>query len=120
MSEHEYSIKEVIEQRFDEVDKHLEEIKRDGKETMKQATNTNGRVKVLEKWSEDAQKVIENTTQIAESTSISYKIDRGRLWTAIAIITLLGSTIITLSVLAIDNKIKANVSEAFAQYEADK
>lgn len=80
-----YTIKEVLEQRFDEMGEHLQEIK-------VQTTKTNGRVWSLER-------------------------SRIQVWTAIAVLTLLGGTLIALSIMAIDNKIKNTIADTFLQYE---
>ena len=62
------------------------------KEIKEQTTKTNGRVSSLE------------TSRI-------------QVWTAITILTLLGGTIITLAIMAINNKIKEGISEALSIYE---
>ena len=112
MPDETYSIKEVLDDRFNEMAEHLKEIKFDGKKTMDAVAIQNGRVGKLEAWSIEAQKVIENTTKVAATTSEEYRVDRARLWTAIAIVVLLGSTIITLAIMAIKSEIKNTVTTA--------
>lgn len=75
--ENNYSIKEVIEQRFNEMGTHLIDIKT-------QTTKTNGRVNSLE-------------------TS------RTQLWTSISVLLFLGGTILTLAIMAIDNKVEKSI-----------
>jgi len=82
-----YSIKEVIEQRFEEMMTHLVDIKA-------QTTKTNGRVGVLENH-------------------------KAYLWGAFSILTILGSTIIFLSIEAIDSKIQDGIRDALAEYEVE-
>lgn len=108
-----FSLKEVMGQRFDEQNKHLEDIKIDVKDALNQIKIQNGRVTRLEGWSKEAQKVIEHTTQIASETLSNYNTDRARIWTSIALIIFLGGTIITLALMVIDNKIKQGVDMAF-------
>jgi len=117
--EMEYTIKEVMNIKFDEVGKHLDEIKLDVKEAVALGKLTNGRVTKLENWSNEAKKIIESTTTIASDTLLSYKIDKARLWTAIGVITLVAGALITLSIMAIDNKIKETVNSVFSEYEID-
>lgn len=80
-----YTIKEVVEDNFDEMRGHLKEIK-------EQTTKTNGRVQSLE-------------------------LSRAWIWGAMAVLTLLGGAIITLSILAIDNRIKDAVKQTLSEYE---
>ena len=74
----------------------IEEFRNDTKESLTrielQTTKTNGRVDSLENH-------------------------RSYLWGAFTILTLLGGTIIYLSVMAIDNKIKDSVQQVLASYE---
>ena len=112
-----YSIKEVIEKGFESVDKHLSEIKEDVRDTRDKVAIQNGRVRLLEDWSQDAQDLIQKTSDVASSTLESYKIDKARFWTAITILTLVGGTLIALSVMAINSKIKEGISEALSVYE---
>lgn len=76
-----YSIKEIIEGKFNEVHEHLNKIE-------VQTTKTNGRVSSLEK-------------------------SRVQVWTAIAVLLVLGSGIIGLAVSAIDSKIDRGIQAAF-------
>lgn len=69
------------------VEHYLKDMKEDLKEIKTQTQKTNGRVNSL------------------EST-------RSWMWGAIAVLTILGGTIITLSVMAIDNKIEAGIQQA--------
>ena len=80
--ENQYSIKEVIEQRFDEMGEHLKAI-------VVQTTKTNGRVSVLENH-------------------------KAYLWGAFSLLTILGGTIIYLSVMAIDTKIEKGIDNALS------
>jgi len=77
-----YSLKEIIEQRFSEMGTHLIEIKN-------QTIKTNGRVGSLER-------------------------SRAQLWGAIAVLIILGGAIISLSIMAIDNKIQVSIDKALA------
>lgn len=69
----------------------------------------NGRVRTLEDWSIEAKKIIEATA----TSSIDYKINKTRLWTAVALIVFFGGTIITLGVMLLDSKINKSVDQAF-------
>lgn len=115
-----YSVKEIMERRFNDVDGHLAEIKKDGKETKEQVVLQNGRIRKLEDWSTEAQKVIEGTTTIASNTLTNYKLDKARIWIAFwvatSLLTLLGGTIVTLSIMAINAKIKTSIRESLAGY----
>lgn len=105
-----FTMKEILNLHFSDMKEDLKEIKSDGKETKSHAAKTNGRVTVLEQWAKDAQKILEST-----SSSISnYKLDRTRIWTAISVLTFCGGVIITLSIMAINSKIK----EAYSSPEA--
>lgn len=46
----------------------------------------------------------------------NYTTDKAKVWVAIAILLLLGGTIITLSIMAINSKIKTGIDEALSQY----
>ncbi len=89
------------------------------KEILTQTTKTNGRVSTLETWSKDAQKVIEHTTILAENTLNRYRTDRVRIWTAISVLAILGGAIISLSVMAINSKIKDGIAEALSNYQIE-
>lgn len=89
------------------------EIQADGKEALQAIKIQNGRVRTLEDWSTDAKKIIENTAKTANETHADYKVDKVRLWTAMAVILFLGGTIIALSIMAIDSKIREGINTAF-------
>lgn len=111
-----YSIKEVIEQRFDEMGEHLIDIKEKVEATDEKVGIQNGRVRALEEWSNNAKKIIENTVNLAEDTLIDYKTDRARLWVAWGLLLVLGGTIITLSIMAINTKIEKGITDALSNY----
>lgn len=90
----------------------VEEIKTEVKEVKQKVEFQNGRVRTLEDWTKDAQKIIENTSKVANGISLDYKVNKTRIWTAILVIIFLGGAIITLAILAIDNKIKEGISQA--------
>ncbi len=89
MTQDNYSIKDVI-----------EEFRRDTKESLDrieaQTMKTNGRVTASER----------------EISSL--KTSRAQLWTAIAIFTFLGSTIVALAIMAIDSKIREGIDTALS------
>ncbi len=87
-------------------------IELDVKETKTAVQIQNGRVRTLENWSVEAQKIIENTTKIANDTYSNYKTDKSRIWAVVGVAMFLGGTIITLAIMAIDNKIKDAVVRA--------
>lgn len=97
----------------------VEEIKVDLKELKQKVEFQNGRVTKTEEWSKEAQKIIENTNKLASETAISYKVDKTRLWASIAVLTFLGGTIITLSIMAINSKIKDGIDSALSQYDIE-
>lgn len=111
----EYTIKEVIESRFAEISNHLLEIKADGKETKQRVEFQNGRVRKLEDWTVEAGGVIKDISKTVET----YKTDRAKLWTGFFLLTILGGTIITLSIMAIDNKIGKGIRTALANYNIE-
>lgn len=115
MNGEQFSLKEMMQHRFDEQDKHLVEIKSDGKEALNQIKVQNGRVRSLEDWANEAKKVIDNTTKIANETYNNYKTDKTRIWAVIGVLVFLGGTIITLSIMAIDSKIEKGISDAIGQ-----
>ena len=49
----------------------------------------------------------------------NYSSDKARVWVAITVLMLLGGTIITLSIMAINSKIKEGISEALSQYQIE-
>ena len=108
-----YTIKEIIEQRFDEMGTHLTEIKADAKETKAAVQFQNGRVTKLEEWSNEAKTIIDNASKGVKN----YVVDKAKVWVAIGILTILGGTIITLAIMAIDNKIDTRVNEAVVEYQ---
>ena len=67
---------------------YFDEMKSDIKEIKEQTQKTNGRVTSLES-------------------------DRSKVWGAIGMLTILGGVIITLSIMAIDSKIKNAIDTAF-------
>ena len=110
-----YSVKEIIESNSKEIKEHLTEIKADVKEAKTAITFQNGRVRKLEDWSVEAKGLIEGNGDIIST----YKVDKARMWTAISVLTILGGTIITLTVMAINSKIKEGINEALAQYNIE-
>lgn len=46
----------------------------------------NGRVRTLEDWSKDAQKIIESTSKLANETANNYKNDKIKVWTTITLV----------------------------------
>lgn len=91
-------------------------IQNDLKEAVGAIKIQNGRVRTLEDWSSNAQKMIENTTKIATETYTNYKTDKTRIWAVIGVLLFLGGTIITLSIMAINGKIKDGINEALSKY----
>ncbi len=102
--------------RHEENKEYLSEIKQDSKDTKLAVQIQNGRVTKLEQWSTEAQKVIEGVA----SVTTSYKADKNRLWGAYIVLFLLGATIITLSIMDIDSKIKEGITAALSQYEINQ
>jgi hypothetical protein len=75
----------------------------------------NGRVRKLEDWSINAQKIIDSVSVIDKSVTTIDKdvsVSKARIWTAIGVFLLLGGVIITLGTMAIDNKIDKGIKEA--------
>jgi len=91
----------------------VSEIQNDVKDTKTAVQIQNGRVTKQEEWSKEAQKIIENTARVTGD----YKIDKTRIWAVISVMVFLGGAIITLSIMAIDSKIRDGISEALAKYE---
>lgn len=92
------------------------EMQADVKETKTAVQVQNGRVRTLEDWCKEAQKIIETN-----SRGISgLKTTRIQIWTSITILLVLGGTILTLAVMAIDNKIKDGITQALEPFESDK
>lgn len=92
------------------------EIKNDVKTVDGKVGFQNGRVTKLEEWAKEAQKILESTSD----TMKSYSNDKLKVWTAMGLLLLLGGTIIGLSVMAINSKIKEGIHEALSAYETDK
>lgn len=97
----------------------VSKIELDVKETKSAIQLQNGRVTKTEEWSKEAQKIIENTTKIATETYTNYKTDKTRIWAVIGILLFLGGTILTLSIMAIDSKIKDGINEALSQFNVE-
>lgn len=66
---------------------------------------------------EPMRKDINDTNKLASDTLINYKTDKARIWVAIAVLLALGGTIITLSIMAIDTKIKVGIDQALSGYD---
>jgi len=92
-------------------------IEIDTKETKTAVQFQNGRMTKLEEWSKEAQKVIESTTKIASETLGNYRTDRVKIWTAVAVLLVVGGAVITLSIMAINTKIRDGINEAITQLE---
>lgn len=75
-----------------ELDHFIGELHADIKKILEQTTKTNGRVNGLEET-------------------------RTKMWTAISVLTVLGGTIIGLSIMAIQSKIDKGIEQALARYE---
>lgn len=71
-----YTIKEMISEFRQDVKSELVEIKADGKETKEKVGFQNGRVRKLEDWAIEAQKILEETSVTAHSTSNLYERDK--------------------------------------------
>lgn len=97
----------------------VEEIKIDVKSVNAKVEFQNGRVRILEDWSRDAQKIIENTNDLASTTAQKYATDKVRVWTAIGLLIFFGGTIITLSIMAINTKIKDGIISALEEYNIE-
>lgn len=96
-----------------EMHETIKDMSEDVKENLVQSTRTNGRVTNLEKWSDDARKIIE-----VNSKAIStYTTDKKIAIAAYILIAVLGGTIITLAIMAIDSKIKDGINEALLNYK---
>ena len=117
MSEITYTVKEVLELYFDEMQKDIKDIKETGKDTSLKVGIQNGRVTKLESWCIEAQKILES--QVKKNDAIDeLKADvrskwTGLLWAGSAVV-FLGGTIILLSIMAIDNKIEKGIAQALA------
>jgi chromosome segregation ATPase len=97
----------------------VSEIQANVKEAVGLGQKTNGRVTQLEDWCKEAQKVIENTTRIANETYTNYKNDKTRIWAVIGVLLFLGGTIITLAIMAIDSKIDRKIDFILSEYEIE-
>lgn len=87
----------------------VEEIKKTTKDIDNKVGIQNGRVTKLEGWSNEAKIILESVS----ASTMAYRIDRTRLWTAIAVLLFLGGALITLGVMALDSKIQKAVDTAF-------
>lgn len=122
MAEDTYTIKEMLIEiqkdyvvRFESQDKSLVRIEKKVDDTSDKVGFQNGRVRKLEDWSMESMKVIESNS----NTLANYKIDKARLWTAVAVVVFLGGAIITLAIMAIDTKIEKGIEAALSAYEID-
>jgi predicted nucleic acid-binding Zn-ribbon protein len=95
----------------------VSEIKSDVRETRDKVAFQNGRVTKLEQWANEAKAVIESTTKIASETMSNYKSDRSKIWTAVAVLLVVGGAVITLSIMAINTKIRDGIAEALSTYD---
>lgn len=89
------------------------EIKADVKDLKGKVEFQNGRVRTLEDWAKEAQKIIETNAKV----TASYSMDKAKIWVAITLLLFLGGTIITLSIMAINSKIEKGINDALASYE---
>lgn len=97
-------------EKFSEKHEDLMRVARETRDNVKeiviQTQKTNGRVTALETWSKDAQKVIESNSKTANQ----FRADRIKIWTAISVLSILGSAIISLTIMAINSKIREGFS----------
>ncbi|MGI9118425.1 MAG: hypothetical protein ACR2IQ_02660 [Minisyncoccia bacterium] len=80
-----------------------------------QTTTTNGRVNKLDDWSIEAKTLMEaHSTQLSEN-----KTQFSRIWGGVAVLMVVGGAIITLSIMAINNKIKEGIHDALSTYNIE-
>ena len=95
----------------------LKLIAEDVKKLVIQVTTANGRTRKLEDWSNEAKTIIETNSKEVNSKintlSKDYSINKAKIWTAISVLLIVGGAIITLSIMAIDSKIKNGIHEQF-------
>ena len=94
------------------IDELLQEIRSDGKETLEQAKKTNGRVGRLEEWSDGTKLIIEKLLKEGKDIDKDVSVSKAKIWTAIAVLMLLGGAITTLAIMAIDSKIEKGIKQA--------
>lgn len=94
-----YSLKEVIEEKFDDIDKKI-------------TANHNGVFEYLRR--------IETQTTKTNGRVNSLEMSRAQMWGAIAVLTLLGGVIITLAINAIDSKIDSKINSALQSYDKSR
>ena len=73
-----------------------------------QVKEANHRTAKLESWSGEAKEKMKTRDVLIDS----YREDKTRIWTAMAILLFVGGSFISLSIMAIDNKIKIGVNNA--------
>ena len=69
-----------------------------------QTTKTNGRVTALEALTSEVK---------------NYATDKARLWGGVAVLMVVGGAVITLSIMAINSKIKEGINEALSAYNIE-
>ena len=111
----EYSVKEVLEERFKELNVHIQEIKTDVKTLNEKVGFQNGRVTKLEEWSKEAKVAIESSVNGVSQ----YKVDKARLLTLISVLTLLGTGVIGVSIWGIETKIQNGIIDALSVYDIE-
>ena len=97
------SMKETIKEIEDDIKGIHEDVKSISDSVEKiliQTTKTNGRVTSLEVVTADLK---------------NYTIDKARVWGAVATLTVIGGAIITLSIMAINSKIKEGIRQAILE-----
>ena len=109
MPEDNFSIKETLEHYFAQMDKRMDRQDASLVDISTKVGIQNGRMTKIETWSNEAKAIIENNSKVLAK----YKSDKGKIWVAISMLTLLGGTIIGLSIMAIDSKIQRAVGAAF-------
>lgn len=97
----------------------VSEIKSTMGEMDKKVGIQNGRVTKIEDWSNEARKIIESTAKTVNEIDKNYKTDKTRIWTGMAVLLFLGGAIISLSVMAINSKIKDGITDALAGYNIE-
>ncbi len=107
----------LIKDGIDNLHDKIDDISEMAKGTEEKVGIQNGRVRKLEDWTSDVKEVIKTQAALVAEITTDYKVEKGKIIAVIAVLTLLGGTIIALAISAIDGKIEKGITSAINNYK---